>query len=159
MLTNSISLTSLTVYQNTAAFDSGGVYANVAGLGSVSTTNSIFDGNTVTAAGFNGPLDFLAVVPNNWSDIGFNLVGGSEFASFVAAGDIIDFAIAPGLANTLANNNAKPGYPQTLALALTSPGYETGNQNLAGTIDAEGLTRQSGQGLKVSIGAYDPDAQ
>jgi hypothetical protein len=59
-----------------------------------------------------------------------------------------------GLDTALADNGAKPGYPQTLKLLNTSKAFETGDLQQAGKLDERGLTRQN----KVSMGAYDPDA-
>jgi hypothetical protein len=68
-----------------------------------------------------------------------------------------------GLANALAANGAVAGYPMTLALSKNSIAYQIGDQSLAGKAgplgtDGRGLARVSGGGLKVSIGAEDPDA-
>jgi hypothetical protein len=158
--TNTVELTSLTVNQNSAVNGGGGVYLD--GPQNVTVRNDIFDGNTVTAAGYNGPLDVTLTSGATLNDVGYNLVGTSNSNKvFTQTTDI--FNNTTGLANTLAANGAKAGYPMTLALAKTSPGYEMGYQALAGMpspwgIDERGLTRQSGSGLKVSIGAEDPDA-
>jgi predicted outer membrane repeat protein len=156
---NTATLTSNTVYQNQAVNGGGGLSINAAGVGVVTVDNNIFDGNLVTLQGFNGPLDVATSAGHReLTDNGYNLVGTTDTQFSVQKKDILDNN--PGLANALAPNGAKPGYPQTLALANTSPGYEQGDQRLAGQpnpdgIDARGLTRQPG---KVSIGAEDPDA-
>jgi predicted outer membrane repeat protein len=152
--TNDATLTCLTVNQNQAAADGGGVYVGADQQSIVQVGNSIFDGNTVTAAGYNGPVDFqLDSDPRSFFDRGYNLVGTADLMFSLAALDI--FNDNPGLANALAPNAAKPGYQVTLALALNSPGYEMGDPSLAGSTDERGWIRQAG---KVSIGAEDPDA-
>jgi len=112
----------------------------------------------VTAKGYQGPLDVTVTQNNNgtsFQDQGYNLVGTTNSNQLFNNNNDI-FNDNPGLANALANNNALPGYPQTLALSTTSPGYEEGDQELAGQLDERGLTRQTDS---VSIGAEDPDAQ
>jgi hypothetical protein len=100
------------------------------------------------------------------TDKGYNLVGTSDtmFDPTKTKGDILNNN--PGLANSLADNGALSGYPQTLALSTTSPGYQAGYQDLAGMAgpsgtDARGLIRTwaPGDNLFVSIGAMDPNAQ
>ena len=160
--TNNAALTSLTINQNTASTDSGGLYIAAAANGVVSIRNSILDGNTVTAQGYNGPIDVTLTNNLALNDIGYNLVGTSDTMFGPKNKDILNNTT--GLASALAGNGAKAGYPQTLALTATkgntSPGYETGDPGLAGQPDPlgkdeRGLTRQAG---KVSIGAEDPDA-
>jgi hypothetical protein len=146
-----------TITGNTASTDGGGLWAWVSTSGSVlSVDNNIIDGNSVTAQGYNGPLD-VTLASGKLSDQGYNLVGTSN-PGWTAGGDQTNNTT--GLANALANNGAKPGYPQTLALSNTSPGYRKGDQELTSlgnpfNLDERGLTRQAG---KVSIGAEDPDA-
>jgi predicted outer membrane repeat protein len=156
--TNTAALTSLTVNQNTAVTDSGGVYVGTAQPGTVSMDNNILDGNTVTTVGYNGPVDVTLVANNVLNDVGYNLVGTSD-TMFVngVKNDILNDTT--GLANTLEANGAKQGYQNTLALQTTppaSPAYDTGDPNLMGTMDERGYIRQPG---KVSRGAEDPDAQ
>jgi hypothetical protein len=147
------------VNQNTAATDSGGMYVDSSLSGVVSVDNSIFSGNKVTANGYNGPVD-VTMTNNNiaLNEVGWNLVGTSD----IMFTSVFDPARTdtPGLDTTLAANNAPPGYPPTLALLITSSGYEKGDPTLAGVsgakgIDERGFYRQTG---KVSIGAEDPDA-
>lgn len=109
----------------------------------------------MNAAGYNGPLD--VTLPNNQVlvDSGFNLVDVSDTMFTALAGDRFGNI---GLANALADNNALPGYQQTLALAVNSDGYDNGDQSLAGQPDERGHIRRSEIGWKVSIGAEDPDA-
>jgi hypothetical protein len=153
-------LTSLTVNQNTAGTDSGGMYVNSALKGVVQVTNSIFDGNTVTANGYNGPVNVTMTNTNTaLTDNGYNLVGLADTMFFLKQGNGNIRDDKPGLAAALAANGAPAGYPLTLALQKTSPGYESGNQNMVGfysDVDERGFSRQAG---KVSIGAEDPDAQ
>jgi hypothetical protein len=168
---NGAFLTSLTVYKNTAAVDSGGVYVNATDPGVVNLDNNIFDQNIVTAADYTGELDFLAVNFASVSHAGYNLVGTSNNNNnsvFGAKGKNDILNDSAGLEDTLANNGALPGYPQTLKMSTQSIGYQKGDQNLVdlpnpNNIDAGGLTRVSellnGQWLAVSIGAMDPDAQ
>ncbi len=159
-LTNTVAMTSLTVYKNTAGTDSGGLYGLAGQAGSISINNSIFDQNIVTAQNYMGPID-VTLSNNNVAlkDLGWNLVGTSNAMMFsVLANDILNNNA--GLSNTLAANNALPGFPQTLALLAGSPANRAGDNTLAGkpnplNIDARGRTRQAN---KVSIGAYDPDA-
>ncbi len=153
--TNTAALTSLTINQNTAVNKGGGLYVDAA-AGTVSVDNNIFDGNEVTVAGYNGPPDVTNTAAFRLEQ--YNLVGTSDNQFNPANGDILNDN--PGLAGALANNNAKPYYPQTLALAVTSPGHEKGDQNLPNLSipyynDARGRIRQRN---KVSIGAEDPDA-
>lgn len=149
---NTAQLTSLTVNQNQSGIDSGGLYVDAAQQKVVSVDNNIFDGNSVTAAGYNGPIDVTLAAGTTLNDVGYNLVGLSDTMFNVNNNDI--FNNAPGLANALAGNNARPGFTLTLALLAGSPAIGTGDPNLAGTIDGRGRTRQA----KVSIGAYDPNA-
>lgn len=151
--TNTVALTSLTVNGNQAGTDSGGLFVSAAAKGVVTADNNIFDGNTVTAVGYKGPVDVTLTNAQALIDKGYNLVGLTD-TMFTAKTDISNNN--PGLANALANNNALPGYPQTLALANTSPGYEKGDPHLAGQTDERGRIRLAG---KVSVGAEDPDAQ
>ena len=151
--TNTISLTSLTVNDNQASTDGGGLYTSDR---NVSVDNSILDGNTVTAGGYSGPED-LTVASGALIDNGYNLVGTSD-TQFTLGTDILNNN--PGLASSLAQNGAPAGVPPTLALSTSSPGYETGDQSLAGQSgalgqDERGFTRQSDE---VSIGAEDPNA-
>ena len=153
-------LTSLTVYQNTAAIDSGGMYINTTLTNVVSVDNSIFSGNSVTAIGYNGPVDVTFSNPNVnvFKTEQYNLVGTSD-TMFTSNTDPAK-TNTPGLANALAANGAPQGYPQTLALMNNSPGFGQGDQTLAGQsapngIDERGFHRQAN---KVSIGAEDPDA-
>jgi hypothetical protein len=122
----------------------------------VEVDNTIFEYDVVTAPGYTDPLDVTAsaIRGGSLNDGGYNLVGLSDAALFKALGDIANNN--PGLAIALANNNALPGYQQTLALAGNSPALGTGDPALAGTTDARGRTRQKGT---VSIGAEDPNAQ
>lgn len=152
--TNTAALTSLTVNQNQAGTDSGGLYVSAAQNGVVSVDNCILSGNTVTAVGYKGPVDVTLTNNAALNDKGYNLVGTSN-AMFTAKTDPPKND-NPGLENGLGTNNAKPGYPQTLAVQVGSPALGTGDPNLAGTIDERGLTRQPN---KVSIGAEDPNAQ
>src|SRR5262249_22768971 len=88
----------------------------------------------------------------------YNLVGTSNTMFPLVNSNIRNDAV--GLANSLADNGAVAGYPQTLALANTSPGFRTGYQALAGSADPLGKD-QRGRGRQahqVSIGAMDPDA-
>ena len=159
-VTSTVTLTSLTVYDNeaTSSNGGGGVYisgnASLGGVVKAVLTNNIIDGNDVTASGYTGALDFADPGVSTFTEK-FNLVGTSD-TMFTGMGDIQDNTT--GLATSLASNGAKSGYPETLALSTNkanSPGYETGYQSLAGQIDERGLTRQAN---KVSIGAEDPDA-
>jgi predicted outer membrane repeat protein len=152
---NTVALTSLTVNNNRAATEGGGMFFSAASNWTVTTDNNIFDGNLVNAAGYNGPLD--VTLPNNQVlvDSGFNLVDVSDTMFTALAGDRFGNI---GLANALADNNALPGYQQTLALAANSDGYDNGDQSLAGQLDERGHIRRSENGWKVSIGAEDPDA-
>jgi hypothetical protein len=162
--TNTAKLTSLTAYNNSAATDGGGLFVDSALMGAVSVDNSILAGNTVSANGYNGPVD-VTMTNNNTAldDYGWNLVGTTDTMFDDPLTDILNDN--PGLANTLANNGGPlVGSEQTmtlptLALSNTSPGYRTGDQNLTNTLDGRqlderGFTRQTG---KVSIGAEDPD--
>jgi hypothetical protein len=159
-------MTSLTVTGNTAVSDAGGVYISNSN-GQVSVDNNIFDGNSVTQNGFNGPIDFYVsnVNQQSFNDIGYNLVGISDNMFTQDSNDILNNTT--GLANALALNGAPAGNPLTLALSKNnSPGYDTGDQSLASqanpnSIDERGLTRQAKgvAGQEVSIGAYDPDAK
>ncbi len=151
-------LYSLTVYYNWAMLSAGGAYASGPN-GSLTLDNNIFEGNDVYYPGYTSPLDILFSNPKVINTEKYNLVGTSD-KGFTGTGDINDALNYPGLAGSLANNGAAPGYPQTLALSNISPGYEKGDQNLVNlinpyTIDERGWTRQAG---KVSMGAEDPDA-
>ena len=134
---NILNLTSLTVYQNTAATAGGGLYLTLTGVNGATVQanvdNNIFDGDNVTAPGYTGPLDVTVTqnfIGTSFQDAGYNLVGTTNTQWFNQNNkDILNDN--PGLANALAANGAQPGYPQTLALATTSPGYETGDQSLA----------------------------
>jgi hypothetical protein len=160
--TNTALVQSCTVTGCTASTKGGGLWAD-AGTNWVTVDNNIFDGNTVTEEGYNGPLDDTLAAGTSLTDKGYNLVDASDAKpngfNNNPNTDVINNG-PPGLAATLANNGAKPGYPQTLALLNTSPGYQKGDANLAGTLDERGLTRQNnpGMNLKVSIGAEDPNA-
>jgi hypothetical protein len=164
--TNTAVLTSLTVYGNTATNHAGGVYVVATDQNAVSVDNNIFDGNTVTNPGVLEILDYSdGIALDHTNDVGYNLVGTSNLGFQAANHDIKNNN--PGLQGFLADNGALPGYPQTLKLFNTSPGFEMGDQGLASkpnplNIDAGGLIRQfgfiQGEWRFVSIGAYDPDA-
>lgn len=159
------SLTSLTVNQNTAATDSGGMYISTTLKQVVSADNSIFDGNFVTANGYQGPIDVTLSNNNNgwFKTLTYNLVGTSD-TMFPNNQNGNKRNNTTGLANALAQNGAPANYPLTLALSNVkgpnSPGYETGDPTLAGAAGAKGLDERGfkRQANKVSIGAYDPDA-
>jgi predicted outer membrane repeat protein len=152
--TNTATLTSLTVNQNSANNRGGGMALDLSP--NVGVTNSIFDGNLVNVPGYTGPLDvFVANDGSSVTDDGWNLVGVSDTMFSIIAFDIIDKNNNPGLANALADNNALPGYPQTLAVQPGSLALGAGDPSLEGTLDERGRTRQAG---KVTIGAEDPNA-
>ncbi len=158
-----VNFTSLTVYQNCALNAGGGLMLLLNLVANSTATaafdNNILDGNSVVNDEYNGGQDvtYYSRAPFGWqgtfTDKGYNLVGTSDTMFSTTNHDILDNTT--GLASSLAANGAKSGYPETLALSTTSPGYETGYQTLAGQIDERGLTRQAN---KVSIGAEDPDA-
>jgi hypothetical protein len=149
--TNTANLVSLTVYKNTAAALGGGLYVE---YNKGSLDNSIIDGNTISSVGCVGPEDIWGAI----IDRGYNLFGTSDSAYSNGKNDIINDNT--GLASSLAQNGAPAGYPKTLALSVTSVGYEQGDQNLTNRTapwnkDERGFLRQNG---KVSIGSEDPDA-
>jgi hypothetical protein len=158
---SSVELTSNTFYRNVTSTAGGAVYLDT--FRNIRVDNNIFDGNLVTAQGFNGPLDVALANGATLNDLGYNLVGVSDsdwFDEDPEKHNIFDLFNNPGLANALGPNGALVGYPPTLALLNTSPGFETGDQSLAtrGTpwsLDARGYVRQAGH---VSIGAENPDA-
>jgi predicted outer membrane repeat protein len=155
-------LTSLTVNGNTAANDGGGLYYT-SSLQAVTLDNNILDGNTVTNKPA-GAQDVTLAGGAKFKAEKYNLLGVTDNNNFTNGvnNDILNNTT--GLANQLAVNGAPANYPQTLALTAvknnTSPGYETGDPNLATSVaplnqDERGKTRQVN---KVSIGAEDPDA-
>jgi predicted outer membrane repeat protein len=159
-------LTSLTVYQNQAAIDSGGLYIDSAlnaTIPVVSVDNNIFSGNLVTAPGYKGPVDVALTNNLGFVKEQYNLVGTSDAALFGSGFDPAK-TDTPGLAAFLALNGAPSTYPMTLALQNTSPGYQMGDPSLAGKsgpsgTDERGFLRQDdGVFNFVSIGAEDPDA-
>ncbi len=168
--TVSITLTSLTVNQNTASQSGGGL-----DLGTSPNTpnpqlftfdNNIIDGNLVSVPGYEGAMDVTTSGNQvQIDDRGYNLLGTSDTTvGFTNPNNNDIFANNPGLAPALATNNAAAGYPMTLALVQGSIAYRQGDQTLASAnapnnIDGRGLKRQSVQnGAQVSIGAEDPDA-
>ncbi len=150
--TPTASLTSLTIFENTASTIGGGVYVGNAANQTVSFDNNILDGNHVTAPNYTGPLDISVAVQNSVIDKGFNLIDPSDVV-VLTGNDIVNGV--PGLIAPPANNNALPGFQNTLALANNSPALGAGDPGLAGTTDGRGRTRQAGN---VSIGAEDPNA-
>ncbi len=96
---NTAVLTSLTVNQNDASTAGGGLYVANGANGAVSMDNNIFDGNTVSAPGYNGPLDVTLLVGLAMNDIGYNLVGTSDTMFTVKNSDILNNN--PVLANAL----------------------------------------------------------
>jgi hypothetical protein len=155
-------LTSLTVNGNTAANDGGGLYYT-SSLQAVTLDNNILDGNTVTNKPA-GAQDVTLAGGAKFKAENYNLLGVTDNNNFTNGVNNDILSNTTGLANALAANGAPANYPQTLALTAVknnnSPGYETGDPNLATSVaplnqDERGKTRQAN---KVSIGAEDPDA-
>lgn len=153
-----LELTSLTVYKNTGATGTGGVVVD--GPIKASIRNSILSGNLSTDPNVTAK-DIIFSDPNLFSDLEYNLVGlGSKTHFNQDPGHDNVFTDTPGLSNTLANNGAAAGYPQTLSIDNTSAVYRKGDTSLGGAAgnrgkDARGKSRST---TNVSIGAYDPDA-
>ena len=152
---NTATLTSLTVYSNTATGNGGGLWVDApAGGGRVRINNSIIAGNTATGQG----LDVFAVAfPVNPSIVsqGYNFIG-------VFAGSTGWNAFDVGFGTAGAGNPAlgaledNGGKTMTITVPITNTAvYRVGNPALSGTKDQRGLTRAAD---KVTIGAYDPDA-
>src|SRR5262249_6557471 len=131
--TPTVELTSLTVYKNTAVDGAGGIVLD--GILLAKVRNSILSGNLVTGVGFVGPKDVRlfngSTIDNDPNVSKYNLLGTTTTGFSMQQANHNIFNDNPGLSNTLADNDAQPGYPQTLALLANSPAYRTGDTGLA----------------------------
>jgi predicted outer membrane repeat protein len=157
--TNTASLTSLTIYQNQASNDGGGLWLKTLDAAILTQVwNSIIADNFIENTPDQGP-DVIGLFKSS----GYNLIGiaPTDPNQQWAAGDQLGNAVAPldpGLdLNGLADNG---GPTLTIKVLLTSPAYRMGDKNLANTTDQRGFTRRYDLTIpvKVTIGAYDPDA-
>ncbi len=164
---NSVTLTSLTVYENGGdGADGGGLWVsafNSAARLAPQITNFIIADNLIDNVPADGPDVFGTVASQ-----GYNLIGITDGSTGWLppppqnpAGDRTGTSASPmdpGLdPNGLANNG---GPTLTIKLLTTSAGYHTGNPNSNGTVDQRGYVRPNPlKNLPVSMGAYDPDAK
>jgi hypothetical protein len=160
--TNEMQLTSLTVTQNQAGVGGGGVWINQTAPALLPQVwNSIFAADSIMASGnaLNGP-DVLGAVNSS----GHNLVGASDGSTGWNPARFDQWGVAVNPLNPLLDpvgptNNGD--FTSTIRLMQGSPAYQEGDPALAGTMDQRGRIRQWNpqQGVYVSIGAYDPQAQ
>ncbi len=184
VISNTLQMTNVTIYDNQAQTSGGGLYLNFAGgmfsaPVAVTATNVTFANNralsgsggniynnastlslknTLIANGLaNGSPNNCAGNPvPNITSLGYNLDSGNT-CGLIATGDITN--TNPLLASSLADNG---GSTQTLALLTGSPAIDKipGGVNDCGTAvntDQRGVTRP--QGESCDIGAYEAEAQ
>jgi hypothetical protein len=146
-------LRSLTIYQNQASNQGGGLYT------SATATNlfPILDNNIVAGNAVENPPGDGADVFGQVKSSGYNLIGQGGVADGNIKWGSLDFTgtdsnpLSPGLDSGLTSNG---GPTQTIILLNGSTAYRNGDPTLGGSTDQRGYTR----GTRVSIGAYDPDA-
>jgi predicted outer membrane repeat protein len=155
--TNTAILTSLTVTKNTAGVKGGGLLISSSTTTPPEVLNSIIAENLFSQM---QPAANGIDVSGNADSKGFNLIGVKEGGTEWVASDRTGqwgAALDPLLDPNGPMNNG--GLTKTIKLMAGSVAYQNGKPGLAGTKDQRGYTRRNDATHRVSIGAFDPDAQ
>ncbi|HET9793739.1 MAG TPA: choice-of-anchor Q domain-containing protein, partial [Thermoanaerobaculia bacterium] len=141
-----LTLLNCTISGNTA--DSGGGMDVTVEAGAVTLTNTIVAGNTATT-GPDGNVFIGTVQSGGHNVIGIAFTGGFAAGSGDQIGTI-GSPLDPGL-NALANNG---GPTQTMALTLTSPALDHGDDSKCPPTDQTTITTRP-QGAACDVGAFE----